>query len=69
MFNRIKDINKAGKKVIKQTVALRENAANAIEAIGDLIDFADSLQRDFNRWSFKNQPSLDRMQNILEKMK
>lgn len=67
MLNQLKAISASGQTVIKQTMLLKKRLNNAVMAVNDIAETISDVQADLDHWSFKNQPALERMQDILKK--
>lgn len=68
MIQRIKDIKQAGQEAINKAAILGKRLTAAGKAVDELANFADDLQNDLDRFVFKIQPSLNRLETLLNKM-
>lgn len=69
MINQFKEIIASGKSVIKKSSLLKKRLDRAVMAVDDINQAVNDAQDALDRWSFKNQPALNRIQDILKNFK
>lgn len=68
MFEKVKDVINAGKHVDNELKSLSHNLHKLSQASQSVTAFSHDVQRAVDRFQFKTQPRLDKINELVHKM-